>query len=83
MKYICELCGLIYDEAQGLPRKGIAPGTCFEALPDNFECPGCYSERQAFYRLPQTRTVRAGSQPAESVDPPIMAHTDVKGESER
>lgn len=50
MKYVCELCGLIYDEEVGIPAKGIVPGTKFEDLPEDFECPGCYSERSAFYK---------------------------------
>ena len=48
MKYICELCGLIYDEEKGDPGNGIAPGTKFEDLPQDYECPGCYCERQAY-----------------------------------
>ena len=50
MKYVCDLCGFIYDEEAGLPAKGIAPGTSFQDLPEDFECPGCYSERSAFYK---------------------------------
>ncbi len=53
MKYVCELCGLVYDEEVGLPAKGIAPGTAFQDLPADFECPGCYSERSAFYKPDQ------------------------------
>ena len=37
----CDACGWVYDEEQGLPEKGIAPGTKFEDLPDDFECPLC------------------------------------------
>lgn len=50
MKYICELCSLVYDEEKGDPKHGIAPGTLFADLPDDYECPGCYSEKQAYYR---------------------------------
>ena len=38
-KYICEACGWTYDEAVGDPDNGIAPGTKFEDLPDDFCCP--------------------------------------------
>jgi len=79
MKYICELCGLIYDEDAGLPEKGVAPGTKFEALPEDFECPGCYSERQAFYRLEENRTM--GAVPMERATPEIKP--DVKKQSDR
>ena len=38
-KYVCEVCGWIYDEAAGDVDLGIAPGTKFESLPEDFECP--------------------------------------------
>lgn len=41
MKYVCDVCGWVYDESEGLPEKGIAPGTKFEDLPDDFECALC------------------------------------------
>lgn len=41
MKYICELCGTVYDEAIGNTRAGIVPGTKFADLPEDYECPGC------------------------------------------
>lgn len=41
MKYICDLCGWEYNEAEGLPEEGIAPGTKWEDLPEDFECPLC------------------------------------------
>lgn len=40
-KYVCTVCGWTYDEAAGDPDNGIAPGTKFEDLPDDFECPIC------------------------------------------
>ena len=40
-KYICDVCGWEYDEAKGDPEHGIAPGTKFEDLPEDFECPLC------------------------------------------
>ena len=41
MKYVCNVCGYEYDEALGVPEKGIKPGTKWEDLPEDFECPGC------------------------------------------
>jgi len=41
MKYACQICGWVYDEALGDPDNGIAPGTKFEDLPDDFVCPLC------------------------------------------
>ena len=41
MKYVCNICEWTYDEALGDPDNGIAPGTKFEDLPDDFVCPVC------------------------------------------
>ncbi len=40
-KYVCDVCGWIYDPAVGDPDNGIEPGTPFEDLPDDFLCPLC------------------------------------------
>ena len=40
-KYVCTICGFVYDEAKGLPDEGIAPGTKWEDVPDDFVCPDC------------------------------------------
>lgn len=48
MKYVCELCGMIYDEEQGDPKHGIAAGTVFADIPAYYACPGCGSEREAY-----------------------------------
>ena len=40
-KYVCNVCGWIYEEALGDPDNGIAPGTKFDELPDDFVCPLC------------------------------------------
>jgi len=39
--YKCKVCGYIYDPDDGDPRSGIEPGTPFEKLPDNWNCPHC------------------------------------------
>ncbi len=41
MKYTCMICGYTYDEEKGIPEKGIAPGTKWEDLPEDFRCPLC------------------------------------------
>ena len=41
MKYVCGVCGYVYDEEVGVPEAGIAPGTKFADLPEDFECPLC------------------------------------------
>ena len=40
-KYVCDACGWEYDEELGSPENGIAPGTKFADLPEDFECPLC------------------------------------------
>jgi rubredoxin len=37
----CVVCGFIYDEAKGLPEEGIAPGTPWESIPEDWACPDC------------------------------------------
>lgn len=37
----CIVCGFIYDEAEGLEEEGIAPGTKWEDIPDDWVCPEC------------------------------------------
>jgi rubredoxin-NAD+ reductase len=40
-RWLCEACGLVYDEARGDPDGGLAPGTRFEDIPDDWRCPVC------------------------------------------
>ena len=40
-KYVCSVCGYVYDPEVGDPDNGIAPGTKFEDLPDDWVCPLC------------------------------------------
>ena len=46
--YICPTCGYIYNPENGDPMMGIPPGTKFEDLPDNWECPVCGTEKKKF-----------------------------------
>ena len=46
--YLCTVCGWVYDEAIGDPDNGIAPGTAFEDLPEDFECPVCSVGKDMF-----------------------------------
>ncbi len=48
MKYSCNVCGWVYDEAKGDPENGIAPGTKFEDLPADFVCPVCGVDKEQF-----------------------------------
>ncbi|MBN1070847.1 rubredoxin [Clostridium botulinum] len=40
-KYICTVCGYIYDEAVGDPDNGVASGTKFQDIPEDWVCPLC------------------------------------------
>jgi flavin reductase (DIM6/NTAB) family NADH-FMN oxidoreductase RutF/rubredoxin len=46
--YECEVCGYIYDPAEGDPENGIPPCTKFEDLPDDWICPVCDADKSAF-----------------------------------
>jgi rubredoxin len=50
-RYICVICGFIYDPSLGLPEDGIAPGTPFEDLPLNWSCPECGARKADFEEL--------------------------------
>ena len=47
-KYVCEVCGYVYDEELGAPELGIAPGTKIEDLPEDFVCPLCGVDKENF-----------------------------------
>ncbi len=47
-RYLCLLCGYIYDEAKGDPDEGIAPGTRWEDLADDWVCPECHAMKEDF-----------------------------------
>jgi rubredoxin-NAD+ reductase len=51
MKYICDICGYVYDEELGDPENGIEPGTEFDELPEDFECPLCGVDKDNFSEL--------------------------------
>lgn len=50
-KYTCKVCGYIYDPEKGDPDSGIAPGTPFEALPDDWTCPVCGASKADFEKI--------------------------------
>ena len=50
-KYLCEPCGYIYDPAIGDPEGGIAPGTAFEDIPDDWVCPICGVGKDMFVKV--------------------------------
>jgi len=47
-KFICSVCGYVYDEAAGVPEKGVTPGTVWEDLSADFICPVCAASKSVF-----------------------------------
>jgi len=47
-KYNCTVCGYLYDPAVGDPDAGIAAGTSFDDLPENWVCPECGADKSFF-----------------------------------
>ncbi|MDK2410935.1 rubredoxin [Aphanizomenon sp. PH219] len=47
-KYICKVCGYIYDPEAGDEDSGIAPGTAFKDIPDQWGCPVCSAQKDDF-----------------------------------
>lgn len=67
-QFICRACGYIYDEALGDPDGGLAPGTRFEAIPDEWMCPTCGVGKADFEPY-----VEASAPVANTVAAPIAA----------
>jgi len=47
-KYVCQVCGYIYDAAEGDPDNGVSPGTAFEDIPEDWACPVCGAPKDDF-----------------------------------
>lgn len=50
-KYICTVCDWVYDPEIGDPEHGIAPGTKFEDIPDDWVCPLCGVGKEDFEKI--------------------------------
>jgi len=46
--YMCLICGFVYDEEQGEPEAGIAPGTRWADIPLSWRCPNCGAGKEDF-----------------------------------
>jgi rubredoxin len=46
--YMCVICGFLYEEERGRPEDGIAPGTRWEDVPENWKCPDCGAAKDEF-----------------------------------
>ncbi|MEA4939168.1 MAG: rubredoxin [Christensenella sp.] len=54
--YICTVCGYTYDESKGIPDAGIAPGTKWDMLPEDWVCPLCGAAKSDFALQDQPKT---------------------------
>ena len=50
-KYLCILCGLVYDEQLGWPQEGISPGTKWQDVPQDWLCPECGAGKSDFQMI--------------------------------
>ena len=51
MKYVCTICGYIYDPEKGDPDGGILPETAFEDIPQDWICPVCGVAKELFEKV--------------------------------
>ncbi|MCL2093908.1 MAG: rubredoxin [Treponema sp.] len=47
-KFVCGVCGYVYDPAEGDSAGGVSPGTAFEDLPAEWVCPLCGADKEEF-----------------------------------
>ncbi|MFH1732838.1 MAG: rubredoxin [Planctomycetota bacterium] len=47
-RYVCSICGYVYDPEIGDPENGVDPGTAFADLPDDWVCPDCGAAKDLF-----------------------------------
>jgi len=50
-KWLCIICGYIYDESIGWPEDGIDPGTAWENVPEDWTCPECGASKSDFQMI--------------------------------
>jgi rubredoxin len=50
-KYICIICGFIYDEEKGWPEENIPPNTRWEDVPEDWACPDCGAGKDSFQMI--------------------------------
>lgn len=73
-KYICSVCGYVYDEAKGDPDRGIVPGTKWEDLPEDWSCPLCGAVKADF------EEEKLESKPA--LEKPVVEESETEGTRE-
>ncbi|MEG1176624.1 MAG: rubredoxin [Ruthenibacterium sp.] len=70
-KYVCTICGYIYDEVAGIPSAGIAPGTAWEQLPEGWVCPLCGAAKSEFQQKDAPAAPAAPAAPVAQAEQPL------------
>ncbi len=81
MKYACDMCGAIYDEASGDPKHKVPAGTAFADLPRHYACPLCGGDKDSFLPVGQQNTPAQRSDTQEFWN--NAKYSDAKGDSQR
>ena len=84
-KYVCVVCGYIYDEELGDPENGIAPGTKWEDVPEDYMCPLCGVGKDQFEKALKTLKVESFGEVGEKFDPSIhnaISHIEEESDKE-
>ena len=68
-KYVCSVCGYVYDEAKGIPEAGIPAGTAWEDVPSDWLCPLCGAAKAEFTK--EAALTMATTNPL-----PVVEHSD-------
>lgn len=72
-KYVCSVCGYVYDEEKGIPASGIKPGTRWQELPESFTCPLCGAAKSEFRKAEEQED--AAGHPVQHKDADTHAET--------
>ncbi len=82
-KWECIVCGWVYDEAKGWPEDGIAPGTSWEDVPEDWLCPDCGVGKEDFEMIEVTETAdvphHEDEEPADIARPVVIIGTGLAG----
>lgn len=81
-QYLCKVCGYIYDEAEGDPDSGLAPGTRFEDIPDDWYCPLCLVKKSDFVLInatPKTSSAKPTVKLTTGVKPVVIVGAGYAG----
>lgn len=74
-KFVCSICGYVYDERKGDPKAGIEPGTKWEDLPEDWVCPLCGALKDDFVEQDVKKDSEKETNP---IKPFIDSHDDMK-----